>query len=126
MNRHVSLVIFQKIRIIILLLVVDIFFFSLVNPVNSSSFMVIIGCLLVALTLYVIFRVLIKVFAAFVPVSGRSQRRFATFITILLVFLLLMQSIGQLSLHDAIAVVPLMVVLYVYLTYNSKDKLNQA
>jgi len=112
----------RSIRFILPLAVADIVFFSLVNPANSSSFMIIIGILLTALTIYVAIFGLTKLLAVFFTVSRRTQRRFAIFSTLVLMFLLLMQSIGQLSLRDILAIVPLMIVLYIYLTYTSRIK----
>lgn len=114
--------IYPAIKVVIPLLAADIVFFSLINPLNSNSFMIIIGCLLTALTIYVVLRALTRLLAVFITMSQRTQRRFAIFTTLLLMFLLLMQSIGQLSLRDIIAIVPLMVVLYIYLTYTSRTR----
>ena len=114
--------VFRAIRFILPLIVADIVFFSLINPANSSSFMIILGCILTALSIYMIIFGLTRLLAIFITVSRRTQRRFAIFITLVLMFLLLMQSIGQLSLRDILAIVPLMVVLYIYLTYTSRTK----
>jgi hypothetical protein len=84
--------------------------------------MIILGSLLTALTIYFILLALTRLLAVFFIMSKRTQRRFAIFITLILMFLLLMQSIGQLSLRDILAIVPLMVILYIYLTYISKPK----
>jgi Ca2+/Na+ antiporter len=108
------------------LIILDAGFFSLVDPRNSSSFMIIIGCILIGLTLYLVLRALTRLAGVFFTISDHTQRRFVIFITILLMFMLLMQSIGQLSLKDILAIVPLMIVLYLYLTYTSKTKARQS
>ena len=114
--------ILRTLRFILPLLLADIVFFSLIDPANSTSFMIILGSLLTALTIYFILLALTRLLAVFFIMSKRTQRRFAIFITLILMFLLLMQSIGQLSLRDILAIVPLMVILYIYLTYISKPK----
>ncbi len=113
----------RTVGLIALLLISDISYFSLVNPGNSNSFVVIVGCILIALSIYILVLALTKLFAVFFLISHSSQRRLTIFLTILLVFLLLMQSIGQLSLRDVLTIVPLMVVLYLYLTYITKNKI---
>lgn len=114
--------IFRAIKFIIPLLIADIVFFSLINPTNSNSFVIILACLLSALTFYELFLGLMKLISFFLTISVKSQRRFALFITVLTMFLLLMQSIGQLSLRDILAIVPLMIILYLYITYSSRLK----
>ena len=119
--RHITNV-YPAIKFVIPLLVADIVFFSLVNPLSSNSFMIIIGCLLTALTIYIVLRALTRLLGVFISMSQPTQRRFAIFMTLLLMFLLLMQSIGQLSIRDILAIVPLMIVLYIYLTYTSRTR----
>ncbi len=119
MNRHYQ---YQKLGAVLLLLVADIVYFGLVNPANSNSLVVFIGCILIIFTIYILIYGLIKLLAVFFPISRSTQRRLTIFITLLLAFLLLMQSIGQLSLKDILAMVPLMIVLYLYLTYITKSK----
>jgi hypothetical protein len=107
----------RKIKIIALLIAADVLFFCLVNPTDSNSFVALAGCLLLALTAYALVLGSVRLVAIFIPISERSQRHLASFTTLSLIFLLLMQSIGQLSLRDTLAVVPLTIILYVYLTY---------
>src|ERR1017187_2554976 len=115
-----------KFRIIAPLLLIDVLFFSLINPTDSSSFIVISGCILVILTTYALVSAVTRLVAIFIPISVATQKRFTLFMSLLLVFMLLMQSIGQLSLRDLIAILPLLTVLYIYLTYNSKDSPQQS
>ena len=113
---------YRTARFVLPLLLADIVFFGLVDPTNSNSFMIIVGCFLTAMTIYVMILGLTRLLAVFLTMSYRTQRRFSIFATLILVFLILMQSIGQLSLRDVLAIVPLMVVLYIYLTYTSRTK----
>jgi Ca2+/Na+ antiporter len=103
----------------------DILFFSLINPTTSNSYVVILGCVLVILTVYALVLTATRLVAIFIPISAATQKRFTLFVSLLLVFMLLMQSIGQLSTRDLIAILPLLVVLYIYLAYIAKDKPQQ-
>jgi hypothetical protein len=114
-----------KFRIIVLLMMLDILFFGLVNPTTSNSYVVILGCILIILSTYALVLIVTRLVAIFIPVSVATQKRFTLFVSLLLVFILLMQSIGQLSTRDLIAILPLLAVLYIYLTYVAKDKPQQ-
>lgn len=104
------------------LLVVDVFFFNLVNPAKSSSFIIIAGCLLLFATFYLANRLLARLLSFFLMYSERTQRRLALCGTALLCFLLLMQSIGQLDMRDALAAIPLAVAFYMYMSYLGRSK----
>jgi hypothetical protein len=106
---------------LVLLLVLDLLFFALVNPASSNSLIVILGCLLLGLTLYTIFRALGRILTALVAVSDLTQRRLSIFAAALLMFLLLMQSIGQLSRRDILAALLLAAALYLYVSYISGE-----
>jgi Ca2+/Na+ antiporter len=104
---------------------IDVLFFGLINPTTSNSYVVILGCILIILTIYALVLIITRLAAIFIPVSAAVQKRFALFVSLLLAFMLLMQSIGQLSARDLIAILPLLVVLYIYLTYISKGRSQQ-
>jgi len=106
-------------------MMLDILFFGLVNPTTSNSYVVILGCILIILSTYALVLIVTRLVAIFIPVSVATQKRFTLFVSLLLVFILLMQSIGQLSTRDLIAILPLLAVLYIYLTYVAKDKPQQ-
>lgn len=108
-----------RVRTLVLLLAMDVVFFCGANPTNSSSLTVIIGCVLLAATAYSLLLRLARVLTAFVPMAERSQRRLTLFVTLLLMFLVLMQSIGQLSVRDVFIVVPLLALCYAYMSYIS-------
>ena len=111
----------RRALLIELLLGVDVIFFGGFNP-NDSSFLVIIGCALLALTIYLLVAGLTNFFALGLPLQGATKQRLKIFLTLLIVFFILMQSIGQLSLRDALAVLPLAVVAYLYVSYNAAAK----
>jgi hypothetical protein len=109
----------HSVRLLLPLLIVDVLFFSAVNPATSSSFVVVAGCVLLGATLYVFFRGLAKSLSLMVVLSPTAQNRIALLAAGLLLFMLLMQSIGQLSIRDAIAALALAAVLYFYFSYLS-------
>jgi hypothetical protein len=47
----------------------------------------------------------------------RTRRRLTLFVTGIIGALLAMQSIGQLSVRDALVIVPIAIIIYVYFTY---------
>jgi uncharacterized protein YacL len=59
-----------------------------------------------------------------VSVSTSAQKQLALSLTISVMFLLLMQSIGQLSIRDILAMIPLAVLSYFYLGYTFKKRDN--
>ena len=111
----------KKAKIGTIILPIDGLFFGFVSPTNSNSFVVIGGCLLLALTFYAFLALLTELVAMFIPITRQAQKRLALFATLLLTFLLIMQSIGQLGLRDVLAITALVVVLYFYLTYISRN-----
>lgn len=101
----------------------DILFFSLVNPSHGSSLLVIVGCLLLIITIYLGLRLILDLLGVVVvPMRQPVKQRIAGIITFLVSFILIMQSIGQLSMHDVLAVVPLVIVVYFYLSYTTKKQ----
>jgi len=110
----------RSVKILIVVLLVDLSFFSLVNPTASSSFVLIAGSLLIGLTLYLVFRLLTQALAPLIGLSLAAQKRLSIFAAAFLMFLMLMQSVGQLSRRDVIAGVILLALFYLYSSYISK------
>lgn len=99
------------------LFVVDVVFFSLVNPVKAYAVVIIIGFALLIATLYVLIDFLLAVGERIIPFSHSTKRRIAQATTLVLGLLIAMQSIGQLTLKDILAVIPLIIVLSLYFSY---------
>jgi hypothetical protein len=106
-----------NIGLIIVLLIADYEFFSLTNPNNVPSFVLVLGFLLLLMTLYLVVRVVVTLLCFYVGALRRTRRRLTGFTTGLLGVLLALQSIGQLTTRDAVVIVPIAIVLYVYFTY---------
>jgi hypothetical protein len=104
------------------LFVIDALFFSLVNPIQSHAVVIFIGFLLLVITLYVLIDFLLAVSERIIPFSSHTKRRMALASTLVLALLIAMQSIGQLTVKDVLAVIPLVVVLSVYFSYMLKKQ----
>lgn len=105
---------------ITLLVGVDIIFFGALNPRTGSSFLIVIaGCLLLTLTIYALVAGFINTLALGVSLSAPTRKRLKVFLALFFVFLILMQSIGQLGVRDVIAALLLALLAYAYLSYNA-------
>jgi hypothetical protein len=102
---------------ILIVMVADFAFFCFTNPASVPSFVLIIGFLLFIVTLYILIRFLLRGVCTYLPSLRRTRARLAVFVTGIIGVLLALQSIGQLSTRDAIVIVPIAIVLYVYFTY---------
>lgn len=123
MKANIDASIFITLRRAAPILALDVLFFNFVNPAKSSSFLIIAGCILLFGTLYLLNRLMVRLLAFFLELSERTQRRLALCVTVLICFLLLMQSIGQLDMRDALAAIPLAFAFYMYMSYTSRGKL---
>jgi hypothetical protein len=99
------------------LFIFDALFFSLVNPIQTHAAVVFVGFALLVLTLYVLIDFLLAVSERIIPFSPHTKRRMALATTLVLSLLIAMQSIGQLTVKDVLAVIPLIIVLSVYFSY---------
>lgn len=97
-------------------------FFGVVSPAPASSLAVIAGGITLGVLTFVWFALLARLFAAFWPFPMRQQRILAASLTLTMMFLILMQSIGELSWRDAFVAIPLAAILYVYATYVSREQ----
>jgi hypothetical protein len=102
---------------LLLLFVVDVTFFSLINPVKAYAVVIIIGYVLLVMTLYVLIDFLLALGERIIPFSHSTKRRIAQATTLVLGLLIAMQSIGQLTPKDVLAVIPLIIVLSLYFSY---------
>lgn len=107
----------RKVWVVIVLLLADALFFSLTNPSSVSSVVLIVAFALLLVTLYVLLELGITGIGLYIPGLKQQRRRLAFALTIVLGILLALQSTGQLSSRDALVIIPLGIVLYIYLTY---------
>jgi hypothetical protein len=104
------------------LFVIDAVFFSMVNPIQAHAFVIVIGYGLLVVTLYFLIDFLLAVSERIIPFSHHTKRRMALATTLVAALLIAMQSIGQLTVKDVLAVIPLIVVLSVYFSYMLKKQ----
>ncbi|SRR5258708_35636840 len=118
----VIMALFSKLRTALVLLFLDSIFFGFASPVGATSLIVIVGCALLALNTYFASHTLVRLVAKIIDSSRQTQKRTALLITITVMFLVLMQSIGQLSPRDVWAAALLAALLCAYIAYQSKHK----
>lgn len=104
------------------LFIFDALFFSLVNPVKAYAVVIVVGYVLLIITLYVLIDFLLAVSERIIPFSAHTKRRIALATTLVSALLIAMQSIGQLTMKDVLAVIPLIIVLSVYFSYMLKKQ----
>lgn len=99
------------------LFIADALFFSFVNPANAYAIIIIIGFLLLIVTIYSIVDFLLALGERIIPFSLNTKKRIAVAVTLVSGLLIAMQSIGQLTYKDILAVIPLVLVLSFYFSY---------
>ncbi len=118
--------ILSRIRMVTLLIVINLLFFGFVSPSSASSFVIVIGCSLLAVDVYAFWKIAYRSLTVFTNTTNDQQKKIALFLTIATMFLVLMQSIGQLSARDVWAIVPLAVLLYAYIAYPARSSANSS
>ena len=113
MKKHVK----RKLIQLALLFAADALFFGLINPVKAYAIVLVIGFILLVLTLYVAIDLLLALGERIIPFSLHTRRKIALALTLVLGLLIAMQSIGQLTPKDVLAVIPLVLVLSFYFSY---------
>ena len=99
------------------LVVADALFFGLTDPANVPSFALIIGFLLFAATLYQLVKGIFKLGAWYGISYTKHQLRLARIVTGVLAGTIALQSMGQLVGRDILVLIPLLLVVYLYLSY---------
>ncbi len=93
----------------------DIILFGSTDPKEVPSFMLIVGFLLMAATLYYVLEAMLALLKLYgLPLRNKRLLRIAT---MLISGLLALQSIGQLGIRDVIILGPLTALAYFYVTY---------
>ena len=102
---------------LLLLIGVDVVFFSVIDPRNAASFVVVVGFLLLLATIYALLQVCMEQIGQRLGLSKDNSKKLVLLLTVFLGVVVGLQSIGQLSLRDLLAITPLIIVLYFYLSY---------
>jgi hypothetical protein len=100
--------IIRKLAKLALLVGIDVLFFSAYNPENSSPLVVVVGFLLFIATVYVLLKLLTEVISSQFGLKLPNERKAIATITTVIGLLIAMQSIGQLTVKDVLAIVPLL------------------
>ena len=107
----------KRILVIGGLIGLDSLFFGLTSPTKVPSILLIVGFLLLALTIYHLFRLFLVVISLYGLPTRDHAKRLARLFAGLVAGVLALQSIGELSLRDIMVLTPLAGILYAYLTY---------
>jgi len=106
-----------------LLVVADIIIFAGTDATKVTSFIVMVGYLLLVLTIFAaIFGILSLSRLYGIPI--KHKKRFAAYITGMIGLLVALQSIGELSSRDILVILPLVIIAYAYSSYSRSDRRN--
>jgi hypothetical protein len=111
-NRHI--------QICAALLAADCLVFGLVNPQNASALWLIGGYILLGLTFFGLASLLAVSLHSYGQRAQAVGRRFLRYAAIIVVAMIGLQSIGQLTVKDVMALLPFVVIAYFYFGYNKK------
>jgi len=110
------------------LIIIDSLLFSLSDPRKVPSFLLIVAFLLLTATFYYVVKGLVKLLGWY-GVNAKHPNRLASTITAVFGGITALQSIGELTGRDMLVLLPLVLVGYLYFSYNprsSKGKTSQA
>lgn len=95
----------------------DLLVFFGVNAQSAPSLVLMLGLVLAVSTIYVLMGLLLSILEATFPSLHVKSRKIKILLTLVLAFLVGLQSVGQLTAKDVIAIVPFVLVGYFYLMY---------
>jgi hypothetical protein len=121
MNKHKLVTFLHANRRYVALAMVDIAFFGLISP-NSSAFVIIPAFILVVLSIFVILTLIVAYVGKMFVVKPKNQKRIVFMSTATLGIIIALQSIGQLTVRDVATIVPLILVLYLYMSYTKSHR----
>lgn len=100
------------------LIILDTVLFTGTNARNVTSFVLIAGFLLLVFTTYQCTRVVLALSALYgLPIGIKRSRRLAGSLSAMISVLVALQSIGELSPRDALVLLPLVILGYLYSFY---------
>lgn len=104
-----------------LLLVVDILFFGFLSPA-TSAFVIIPAFFLVVLSVFALLSLVMAYLGTLLALKPTNQRRVVFMLTASMAVIVALQSIGQLTVRDVATIVPLILVLYLYMSYTKSRR----
>lgn len=103
--------------ILLALILANMVFFCLVNPESSKSLVLFGGFFLLAADFYLGLKVVLLTAGRLLRRPSIGRNRVAGLVTLVIIVLLALQSIGQLSARDAVAVICAGVIFLFYSSY---------
>jgi Ca2+/Na+ antiporter len=121
MNRAQITLLLKKYRRYLLLLVVDSIFFGLLSP-TTSAFVIIPAFILIILSIFSLLTLILSYIGTIMPIKSENQKRVVVMLTVSTAVIVALQSIGQLTVRDVVTIVPLILVLYLYMSYSKSRR----
>jgi hypothetical protein len=109
-------------KLVLGLFSVDLLFFSLTDPLQVPSVLLIVAFLLFAVTFYQVMRQLFRLAHTYGVPVGAKATRLARIITGVIGVLIALQSMGQLSARDIWVLIPLALLTYLYVSYGQSNR----
>lgn len=109
----------KKLAYFLILLLSEGVLFGLSNPAHAPALLLVTGFIMLVATFY-----FFTLFCIWLITSGRPSRlvrKAGWLLTIFVAFLLAMQSIGELVWYDILALLPLLLILFLYLSYATTE-----
>lgn len=110
----------RKTLYLITLLLVNVAFFGFVSPLEGSSLLLFVGFAILAVDFYLLVRFIISIVSQLSGHKWRNPRLFAMAVTSVFIIILSLQSIGQLSLRDVVAILIIGGIFLIYSSYYRK------
>ncbi len=111
----------KRVQRLSLLLIADVALFGLTDAQAVPPLMLIVGFLLLAATIYNLLHGVLTFFRLY-GLSIKRKQRLAAYATGLIAGLIALQSIGQLNSRDALVLMPLVLVGYLYSFYSKSAR----
>jgi hypothetical protein len=104
-------------RLIGSILVINLVFFAFTNPVKANSALLGMGFVLLTADVYIVVRAIIWGCNTLLGHRSKVETRSAALISATIVLLVALQSVGELSAKDAIAIIIIALVSLFYISY---------
>jgi hypothetical protein len=106
----------KMIRLIVSITVVDIVFFSNISAQNANTAEIILGFSLFLVSNYAICRILVRTLSIYgLPI--KNVKRLSVYLSVFVGLIIALQSIGELTIKDAIILLPLSYLSYTYYSF---------
>lgn len=106
-----------RLRYFVLLFAADLVFFGVTNPTHAHAWVLMVGGALMAATVWAVSVLSVRALVYITGMSRGAQRLLTGALTVVGLYVIFMQSIGQLNVRDALALVPLVAVFSFYVTH---------